>query len=361
MKKIFTITVLSISILTLASLATSNFLAEAGSSHNVSGWAWSDSAGWISFNSANDPATTADYGVNVDDTGIFSGYAWSDVVGWISFNASDVSGCPSGTCQPQVNLTTGEVTGFAKMLLDYTGSGDDAFANGWNGWIELSGSNHTSPDMSGNSGLTYDPTNEQFLGYAWSDDIGWIDFYPGAGFGGTFRNTNPLNVSCGSSPATAYANDTVTWTASPTGGDGTYTYTWSGDVSGTGQVETIAYASEGIKNASVEVSSGPQVVNASCSPVSVVGAPDGISCRVSPASTFTDENVTWEVFVVGLSDYQISWSGDATGSSDTVVSSYGTPGVKTATANIISTIDSSLLGSCSNSVRVGLRPIFQEF
>ena len=69
---------------------------EAGSEHNVYGWAWSENIGWISFNSTNcdadnngqsdgiipdcPPAETliASYGVKIDPlTGVFSGYAWS--------------------------------------------------------------------------------------------------------------------------------------------------------------------------------------------------------------------------------------------------------------------------------------------
>jgi len=64
---------------------------KAGSADNVSGWAWSENVGWISFNNITGGGPV-DYGVNVDAlTGDFSGYAWSENVGWISFEASDVS------------------------------------------------------------------------------------------------------------------------------------------------------------------------------------------------------------------------------------------------------------------------------
>jgi len=50
---------------------------------NLSGWAWSDSFGWISFAST----TPITYGVTVaTSTGEFNGYAWSENIGWISFN-----------------------------------------------------------------------------------------------------------------------------------------------------------------------------------------------------------------------------------------------------------------------------------
>jgi hypothetical protein len=67
----------------------------------LTGWAWSESFGWISFNcktggdsqaniccsQASPPSPCSDYGVTVaTSTGEFDGYAWSENIGWISFN-----------------------------------------------------------------------------------------------------------------------------------------------------------------------------------------------------------------------------------------------------------------------------------
>lgn len=58
---------------------------------NLSGWAWSDAIGWISFS-----GSAPDYRVVIDpNTGIFSGWAWNDVIGWISFCGNTTGG--SGT------------------------------------------------------------------------------------------------------------------------------------------------------------------------------------------------------------------------------------------------------------------------
>jgi hypothetical protein len=75
--------------------------AQAGTEHNVSGWAWSENIGWISFNCLNqNSCQTVNYGVNLDpQTKIFSGYAWSENVGWITFNESELSGCPQAPCR----------------------------------------------------------------------------------------------------------------------------------------------------------------------------------------------------------------------------------------------------------------------
>jgi hypothetical protein len=67
-------------------------------SGNLSGFAWNDGIGWISFNCSSEISTSSpngscasqggfDYKVTIDsNTGFFSGWAWNDIVGWISFN-----------------------------------------------------------------------------------------------------------------------------------------------------------------------------------------------------------------------------------------------------------------------------------
>jgi hypothetical protein len=68
----------------------------------LSGYAWNDSIGWISFcgglGTSNCPGSIT-YGVNVDtNTGEFSGYAWNDLVGWISFcGGLGSADCPGST------------------------------------------------------------------------------------------------------------------------------------------------------------------------------------------------------------------------------------------------------------------------
>jgi type II secretory pathway component PulJ len=70
---------------------------------DLSGFAWNDVFGWVSFNCANDhdPATPGvqpfcaanggyDYKVTVDwQSGEFSGWAWMPTFGWISFNCNN--------------------------------------------------------------------------------------------------------------------------------------------------------------------------------------------------------------------------------------------------------------------------------
>jgi len=51
-------------------------------SGNLSGYGWSDSAGWVNFNPRYG-------GVRMNSKGGLSGWAWSENNGWISFASSD--------------------------------------------------------------------------------------------------------------------------------------------------------------------------------------------------------------------------------------------------------------------------------
>lgn len=131
--------------------------AAAGTEHNLSGWAWADSVGWISFNCTNvaDECTKSNYGVTMADDGALSGYAWSPNIGWINFNdLSADAGKPAAYSAPRVQGTS--VTGFVKIL---------SLGNG--GWLSF-------------KDATYNTTTRQFSGWMWNgnDDgtgIGWVE------------------------------------------------------------------------------------------------------------------------------------------------------------------------------------------
>ncbi|MFZ2593457.1 MAG: hypothetical protein WAX38_01635 [Minisyncoccia bacterium] len=126
----------------------------------LTGWGWSDNIGWISLNCANAGANTcatrsyALYKNGGTGAGTITGYAWSENIGWVSANPSDLAGCPSGSCSVSVS-SGGVVSGWLKAI---------GAQNGWDGWINLTGSNHT----------TRYATNT-FTGWAWGDTVaGWI-------------------------------------------------------------------------------------------------------------------------------------------------------------------------------------------
>ncbi len=84
---------------------TSNYKVRNDGTGNLSGWAWNDMYGWISFywgNASADPTapTTAlcqsysSYcGVSINSSGAFEGWAWNDKIGWIDFNCGNTSSC----------------------------------------------------------------------------------------------------------------------------------------------------------------------------------------------------------------------------------------------------------------------------
>jgi hypothetical protein len=146
---------------------------------DLTGWAWAENVGWISFNSLNcdangdgksdgsppgcPPAGTpmANYGVNLNpSTKVFSGYAWSENIGWITFNESELSGCPQAPCRAWLG-SDNKVYGWARAL---------ANGGGWDGWIRLRDTNY---------GVWLDTSTspQEFREWAWSDMvIGWISF-----------------------------------------------------------------------------------------------------------------------------------------------------------------------------------------
>jgi len=138
---------------------------------NMSGYAWSDNIGWISFNCEEgggghyDSCGTSDYGGGIGGDQKLSGYAWSDNIGWISFNEDDLIGCSNPPCGSKLNGT--ELKGWARAL-----SGGDDPNDGWDGWISLS----TQPSDAFTYGVELNVDTLEFEGYAWSDNIGWISF-----------------------------------------------------------------------------------------------------------------------------------------------------------------------------------------
>jgi len=221
MKKIYILIILLIPLIFLSIFLAKE--AKAGAGHNVSGWAWSENIGWISFNcnslvdtngdgicdealkvcdggtnknklcnpgnpeavtcpGANcvDACSVVNYGVNINpSTGVFSGsenYAWSENIGWIAFadyngdgvvNSSD-NICPSGTCQAKLDFLTKQVSGWAKVL-----SHDGI---NWPTWIRLRGQTTETPPT--DYGVWWDPPdNQELKGWAWGDvGVGWMSF-----------------------------------------------------------------------------------------------------------------------------------------------------------------------------------------
>lgn len=143
--------------------------------------------GWISTNSADFGSGLIPYALNVPLNGDISGYAWSENVGWISFNGADLLGCPAGFCGAKSQGNANKFKGWARIM---SIAQDPTNAGGWQGWISLSSLNcdadedGTSEGAIGcpaagvsipNYGVGIDSVG-QLSGYGWSDELGGISF-----------------------------------------------------------------------------------------------------------------------------------------------------------------------------------------
>lgn len=151
---------------------------------NVSGYAYSSVADWISFNCNNEnECGSSVYGVHIDnDTKNFAGYAWSDNVGWVSFQEDSLPGAGvdysfntncQDTCDSSNNCTAcidtdGDVHGWAKVL---------SYDN--DGWIKF---NVGAPNTH-----EVELVGTDFEGWAWNGSdvvggpapdigLGWVSF-----------------------------------------------------------------------------------------------------------------------------------------------------------------------------------------
>lgn len=220
--------------------------AASASERYLFGWAWgstseagSPGVGWIKFNSCDDNNRDGlpdgncipTYGVKVDtNNGKVSGYAWSNNIGWVSFNRSDTGAPPSDDPGSNViakfNRTKGDfdgtISGWARVL-----SGMDSPTDGWDGWIHLADtssnpSRHPTGYNDGSKGVTYNKSAGTIVGYGWgSVALGWINFFNvtfGANnspFDYTLSNSGNIQVVAGGSGQVSVVRNYVSGISQP--------------------------------------------------------------------------------------------------------------------------------------------------
>jgi hypothetical protein len=136
----------------------------------LSGFAWNDVIGWISFCGGESTSTcpgTQGYGVNINrTTGYFSGYAWNDVVGWISFNCvSDPDGCGSTNYIVKTSWrSTSTSFGWLDSVTYDTGVSGGAQINSiiWRGW---NGSGASSTEVKFQMAFSNSPSGPWTFGW----------------------------------------------------------------------------------------------------------------------------------------------------------------------------------------------------
>lgn len=108
----------------------------------------------------------ADYGVSIPmGAGDLSGYAWSDYYGWISFEDADIADCAPALA-PAARTAGDHITGGARILAIKEAKAA-LNAGGYDGCIVFDHGRADEP--------TIDTAAGALTGYAWSSDLGWID------------------------------------------------------------------------------------------------------------------------------------------------------------------------------------------
>ena len=192
------------------------------------------------------------------------------------------------------------------------------------------------------------------------------------GVGGNLNSTQdlvpnlPITGSCTTNKQNAQIGESVTWSAYVPDINGSVKYTWYGDedLSGRSSSVTKTYTTNGAKTASVIVETtgtNPQTAQIDCVPGITIGniktnssAPT-ISCAVSPNSARIGTPVTWQAVVTGGSaPFIYSWEGSnglsATGQS--VIKSYSSTGLKTATVYVTGADGSTYSNQCATGVNI---------
>ncbi len=126
-----------------------------------------------------------------------------------------------------------------------------------------------------------------------------------------------LNVSCIPNGDEYEIDERVTWQAIVSGGNGSYTYDWSGTdgLSGTSRTVSQRYDDEGTKRADVTVRSGDgQTKTANCR-ITIEEEEDDddfeVTCEVSETRIEAGDRVTFDVDIEGGdSPFDVRWSGD---------------------------------------------------
>lgn len=127
-----------------------------------------------------------------------------------------------------------------------------------------------------------------------------------------------LSISCRPNTYAAQTNTAVGWSASGVGGNGIYTYSWSGSdgISGNSNSILHTYTTEGSKYASITVRSGDgQTATANCGSIYVYSLPNtnyptlGGSCNSNVSNAYVGSSINWSAYAYGGNGvYTYSWS-----------------------------------------------------
>jgi len=152
-------------------------------------------------------------------------------------------------------------------------------------------------------------------------------------------NPGALAASCSPSPSAGYVGDSLTWSVTPSGGVGSYTYVWSGTdgLVGTGATVSKTYGSAGTKSASVIVTSGTGSVTATCTTGTIQNTPTVI-ITVSPP-----------VIIKGVTSPRIDWTSSYTTSC--TGTNFPTGGATVGSVTVSPPVTTTYGITCTNGTR----------
>jgi hypothetical protein len=194
----------------------------------------------------------------------------------------------------------------------------------------------------------------------------------------------PLTSSCSATVSYNISGQaTVVYTANPVGGNGYYSYSWTGteDFSGSHRSVSKTYYTSGYKYASVTISSNGYTTTVSCNPVNItfpyntyyqpvyqqpvyqnINQPVyvnsnslDIGCFVDPTNAKVNQPINWTAEVSGgVAPYTYSWTGSdgLTGTQSSVIKYYSTTGSKSAVVSVTSADGKVGTKACSNAITI---------
>lgn len=188
---------------------------------------------------------------------------------------------------------------------------------------------------------------------------------------------SPISIYCSANTTFAPVGTTVTWSAYPSGGSGSYSYSWSGTDGIYGSYGSLStyYSYPGVKYAYVTVYSGGYQRTVQCSNAVTVGAPTvnyyaptyvtphyaynpntmQIACFADKTTARIGEAVTWNAEATGgVGNQTYTWSGTENIFSfhPSAIAMYQTAGLKSAVVKVTDASGYTQSKACGNTVTV---------
>jgi len=173
---------------------------------------------------------------------------------------------------------------------------------------------------------------------------------------------SPLDGVCSVSPASVKVGETVTWSATATGGNGAHTYSWSGTDGLSGETSSVAksYNSTGVKTGTITIFSKPETITKTCE-MSVTENPSPppppsdwtAICQAGSSSVPAGSSVTWKAIITGAAGpFTYLWSGTdgLSGNLENLSFVYGNAGTKSASVTVSDGVKTVTTNACTVNI-----------